>query len=101
MRLAVGGKTVGYQVAMQPTLVGENTIVLDPHLTGAGLLPTSVTGAAHAVGGTARTRLNFTALPNGNWVAVGSFPAPGVWTVQIDGATPSTTEATGFRVTVR
>jgi copper transport protein len=101
VHVAANGKTVGYQVAVQPTLVGQNTIVIDPHLTGSGLLPTAVTGEARAVGGTARSRLNFTALPNGKWVAVGSFSVPGAWTVQIDGATPATSEATAFRITIR
>ena len=101
VHLAANGKTVGYQVAVQPTLVGQNTIVVDPHLTGTGLLPTSIRGEARAVGGSARTRLKFTALPNGKWVAVGSLSEPGAWTVQVDGATPSTSEATTFQIKVR
>ena len=86
---------------MQPTLVGQNRIVVDPHLTGTGLLPTSIRGEARAVGGSARTRLKFTALPNGKWVAVGSLSEPGAWRVQVDGATPSTSEATTFQIKVR
>lgn len=101
VHVAANGKTVGYQVAVQPTLVGQNTIVADPRLISPGLLPTNLTGVGQAVGGTARTRLTFTALPNGKWVGVGAFSTPGTWTVQIHGATASASETTAFRVTIR
>jgi copper transport protein len=101
VHVTANGKKIGYGVAVQPTLVGQNTVVVNPYLTGSGLLPTSLTGSARAAGGTASTRLKFTALATGQWVAVGSFTAPGAWTVQLDGATPGTSETTSFQVTVR
>jgi hypothetical protein len=101
VHLAANGRTIGYAVAVQPTLVGQNTIVVDPHLTGTGLLPTTLTGVARAPRAGAISRLTFTALPNGKWVATAPFGTPGSWTVQLDGATPSTAETTSFQVTVR
>ena len=101
VHLSANGKTIGYAVAVQPTLVGQNTIVVAPSLTGVGLLPTTLTGEVRAAGEAKSARLTFTALPNGNWVAVGPFATKGTWTVTLDGATPSASEATAFQVTVR
>jgi copper transport protein len=101
VHLVTNGKTIGYAVAIQPTLVGQNTIVVNPHLTAAGLLPTGLTGEVLAADGSTRTRLTFTPLANGNWVAVASLPSKGTWTVRLDGATPTTSEQTAFQVTVR
>jgi copper transport protein len=99
--LTAKGKTIGYAVAVQPTLGGENTIVVTPRLTGTGLLPTTLTGQARAAGTTASTRLTFTALANGDWVAVAPMKTRGIWTVTLNGATPSAGETTSFQVSIR
>jgi copper transport protein len=102
VHLAVSSKTIGYNVAVQPTLVGQNTIVVDPHLIGRpGLLPTSLTGSVRGAPGSAATRVSFTALANGEWVAVAPFGQAGTWTVNLIGATPSASETATFHITVR
>jgi copper transport protein len=102
IHLTATGTTVGYSVAMQPMLAGQNTVVVNPRLTaGSGLLPTSLTGTVRAAGSATGARLTFTALPNGQWVAVAPLTTAGTWTVQLDEATPSAGESTSFRVTVR
>jgi copper transport protein len=96
------GRTVGYDVATQPTLAGDNTIVVTPHLVGrTGFLPTSLTGSVQAAGSSLRTRLTFTPLANGQWVAVASLPRAGTWTVRLTGVTPPTTDTAALQITVR
>jgi copper transport protein len=100
--VAATGKTIAYAVAVQPTLVGQNTIVVNPRLiAGPALLPTSLSGTAQYAGTGPATRLSFTALADGRWVAVGNLTRPGSWTVRLTGSTPSASEATTFQITVR
>jgi copper transport protein len=99
--LATQGKIIGYAVAMQPTLAGENTIVVNPHLNSAGMLPTTLTGQAHVAGATKSIPLTFTALANGEWVAVAPMTTKGLWTVTLDGSTPPESESASFTITIR
>lgn len=102
VRLEASGKTIGYAVAVQPALAGQNTIVVNPHLIGRpGLLPTSLTASVRGAPGSVGARVTFTALANGEWVTVAPFAQPGTWTVELTGATPSASETTTLHITVR
>lgn len=102
VHLQARGKTVGYAVAVQPTLVGDNTIVATPRLLGkTGFLPTSLTGSVRAAAATATTQLRFTPLANGQWVAVAHFDHAGSWTITFTGTSPTATEQATLPVTIR
>ena len=102
VHLQARGTHVGYDVAVQPVLAGQNTIVVNPHLVGRpGLLPTSLTGSVRGSRSSAATRITFTPLANGEWVAVAPLPQPGTWTVDLTGAGPDASETTRLQITVR
>jgi copper transport protein len=86
--LAADGTTVGYQVVVQPALVGENTFVITPRLLHAtGYLPVALNGTLHGSGPDGTAAITFLPLTDGRWIATASLAKAGRWSVDLNGDT--------------
>jgi copper transport protein len=94
--LAADGTTVGYQVVVQPALVGENTFVVTPRLLHAtGYLPVALNGTLHGSGPDGTSAITFLPLTDGRWIATASLAKAGRWSVDLNGDTaPAVDRAT-------
>jgi copper transport protein len=88
LRTDASGQRVNYDVAVQPALPGENTIVVTPHITSVGFLPASLGANVHALNDTTGTNVTFTPLTDGRFVATAQLGSAGEWTLDISDTTP-------------
>jgi copper transport protein len=89
LRTDASGQHVNYDVAVQPALPGENTIVVTPHLNTVGFLPAALGAEMRAPNGTAGAPVTFTPLTDGRFVATAQLNSAGEWTLDISDTTPA------------
>ncbi len=98
---SANSRNFSYRVAVQPALVGTNTIVVSPSLTSSsGFLPATLTGTLQGASGK-QGALTFTPIEGGRWVTTAQLPRAGTWTLTLSDATPPATDTASLQVTVR